>query len=161
MKKFISLSFATLLIGCVNPSLRDGLNSLDIALAELAEAIENLNIPQMVADLESMNAMAEDMIVSAEEAQGEFDAALNDLAYVNAMLDEMVADSANWATSEQMQELLDQAEQFNHDVETLTLAADYDLDGVINAMDKCPDTKLGLTVDSDGCAAGQTSTTID
>lgn len=161
MKKLIALSFATLLIGCVNPSLRDGLNSLDIALADLAEAIENLNIPQMQADLESMNAMAEDMIVSAEEAQGALETALDDISNIEVMLEEAYEISLTLATTEQMSALASQTAEFAADVETLVLAADYDHDGVINAMDKCPDTKLGLTVDSDGCAAGQTSTTID
>ena len=150
---------ALFVVGCSNPSMDEGFSKLEQSLAELGAAIEALNIPQMQADLESMNAMAEQMIIDAEAVQGAFDVALNDLAYINAMLDEMVADSANWATSEQMQELLDQAEQFNHDVETLTLAADYDLDGVVNARDKCPNTELGAVVNVLGCAEGQTPIT--
>jgi len=159
MKKLALLMVVLFSFSCSNPSMDEGFSKLEQSLAELGAAIEALNIPQMQANLESMNAMAEQMIIDAEAAQGAFDAALNDLAYVNAMLDEMVADSANWATSEQMQELLDQAEQFNHDVETLTLAADYDLDGVINARDKCPNTELGAVVNVLGCAEGQTPIT--
>lgn len=144
---------------CSNPSMDDGLSRLEQSLAELGAAIEALNISQMQADLENMNAMAEQMIIDAQEAQGAFDQALEDIAYVNAMLDEMVADSSTWATTEQMQDLLEQAEEFEHGVETLVLAADYDHDGVVNAQDKCPNTELGATVNGLGCAEGQTPIT--
>lgn len=165
MKKLVlSIVFGTVTlasVACTNPSMEDGLNRLEASLAELGAAIEALNIPQMQADLETMNAQAEGMLETALEAQQAFDVMQQELAATSTLLDGIIADSQNWATSEQMAELLEQTQQFNHDVETLVLAADYDHDGVINALDKCPDTPLDQinNVDALGCAPGDTTNT--
>lgn len=162
MKKFVltivSIVFTLSTTACVNPSMDDGFDKLNKSLAELEAAIAALNIPQMVEDLESMNATAANMLVEVESMQGVWDESIAMLAEINSRLDSMLADSESWATSEQMDELKDKVEEFNEGVETLVLAADYDYDGVINAIDQCPNTPLDKIgeVNSLGCATGET-----
>ena len=40
-------------------------------------------------------------------------------------------------------------------IDQSVLLADYDYDGVINGLDQCPDTELGLTVNEQGCSEEQ------
>lgn len=163
MKKLIAVLSVFGIVACTNPSMEDGLAKLDAALAELGAAIEALNIDQMAADLEQMNSDVADMIIQAEQLQGSWDIAITQFQVINDMLDEMVANSTQWATTEQMQDLLADVQEFGDGVDTLVLAADYDHDGVINAIDQCPNTPLKdiNNVNAQGCASDETPVTTD
>jgi hypothetical protein len=161
MKKLIALLSVFVMVGCTNPSMEDGLEKMDKALAELAAAIESLNIGQMEADLAQMNSDVAQMIVDLEAQQGVWDDAIAQIAAIGGMLDGILADSENWATTEQMQGLLEDVQKFGEGIDVLVLQADYDYDGVINAIDKCPNTPLSeiSNVNAQGCASGETPVT--
>jgi len=162
MKKFLLTTLSLIFTlfataGCMNPSMEDGFDSLSKSLSELEAAIAALNIPQMQEDLESMNATAAQMLEDVEAMQGTWDEAMVQFSTLQSMLDDMVEDSANWATTEDMQSLLIDIQTFGEGVDLLVLTADYDHDGVINALDKCPDTPIMQIneVNSIGCATGE------
>ena len=69
----------------------------------------------------------------------------------------MIVTTGGLATTEQMQNLLSQVQEFQEGVDILVAIADYDYDGVQNALDKCPDTPLSEinNVNSDGCSPSQ------
>ena len=163
MKKLIFAIIGFVVLGCTNPSMEDGLAGLNDALAELAAAIESLNIAQMQSDLAQMNADAAQMVADVENAQGSWDDAIAQLSAISETLSGLVATSETWATSDQMQDLLEDVIEFEDGVDQLVLRADYDHDGVINALDKCPDTPLKdiNNVDAQGCAPGETPETDD
>lgn len=161
MKNLFALLSVFVIVACTNPSMEDGFSKLEKSLAELEAAIAALNIPQMQADLETMNAQAEEMVETALEAQLAFEVMVQELAATSTLLDGIIAQSESWATAEQMSQLMDQVEEFNHDVDSLVLAADYDYDGVINALDKCPNTPVEEVnnVNALGCAPDETINT--
>lgn len=161
MKNLFALLSVFVIVACTNPSMEDGFTKLEKSLAELEAAIAALNIPQMQADLETMNAQAEEMVETALEAQLAFEVMVQELAATSTLLDGIIAQSESWATAEQMSQLMDQVEEFNHDVDSLVLAADYDYDGVINALDKCPNTPVEEVnnVNALGCAPDETINT--
>ena len=149
------------MVGCTNPSMEDGLAGLDKALAELAAAIEALNIPQMQADLEQMNADAAQMLETVNGLEGDWEVSMQAFDELHMRLQAILAQSETWATSEDMAGLLEQVEEFGEGVDLLVLQADYDYDGVINALDKCPNTPLSdiNNVNAQGCASGETPVT--
>lgn len=162
MKKFIlsilAVSFTLLTTACMNPSMEDGLEKMDKALAELAAAIEALNIPQMQADLEQMNIDAAQMLETVNGLEGDWEVSMQAFDELHERLQAILAQSENWATSEDMAGLLEQVEKFGDGVDLLVLQADYDYDGVINAIDQCPNTPLSEinNVNAQGCASGET-----
>ena len=162
MKKFfltvLLLSFTLTSVGCVNPSMEDGLEKMNNALAELATVIESLNIPQMEADLESINSDLAQIEYDLVDANGSWAQLIDELNNLHLQLEDIVAISETWATSEQMQALLADIQEVGAGIDILVLRADYDYDGVINAIDKCPDTPLTEinNVDAQGCAPGET-----
>ena len=157
----LTLIFTLSITACVNPSMDEGLKKMDAALAELAAAIESLNIPQMQADLEQMNEDVAQIIVDLEAQQGVWDDAIAQISALSTALDGILADSSNWATTEQMQALLADVQQLGEGIDILVLKADYDYDGVINAVDQCPDTPISQinNVNAQGCAPGETPET--
>ena len=63
------------------------------------------------------------------------------------------------ATTEQVQALLANVQDAGNKIKQLVARADYDYDGVINALDQCPDTPIEEIneVDGNGCSPSQLS----
>ena len=161
MKKFL-LSTITLMFmmisSCQNPSLDEGFERLNKSFAELEAAFAAINIDQMEADIISMNDQLAQMILDVEQQNGTWAEIMNTIENIKSRLEAIVVESESWATSEDMGDLLVKVKNVREGIETLVLRADYDYDGVINAIDKCPDTPLTEinNVDAQGCAPGET-----
>ena len=156
---------------CTNPSMERGFDSLNASLADLETILEELGIPQMIEDLNSINSSVDQMIADVEEyslkmeefnqqvleMQARLEAMLIQVQGITTTVEGMTVTVGGMATSEQMQDLLAQVEDFQAGVDMLVAIADYDYDGVANALDKCPDTLLSEinNVNSDGCAPSQ------
>ena len=156
---------------CTNPSMERGFDSLNASLADLETSLEELGIPQMIEDLNSINNSVDQMIADIEEyslkmeefnqqvlqMQARLEAMLIQVQGITTTVEGMTVTVGGMATSEQMQDLLAQVEDFQAGVDMLVAIADYDYDGVANALDKCPDTPLSEinNVNSDGCAPSQ------
>jgi outer membrane murein-binding lipoprotein Lpp len=169
MKKVV-LGLTLLFLGaCANPSMERGFESLNQEVAELASAIDDLDInglneqmSSIAQDLETaeadINAYAltvEEHIARIAELQATFDAMALQIQGMTEIVDGMIISAEGLATSEQFQKLLADMNEFQQGINVLVGSADYDSDGVSNALDKCPDTELGKTVDSDGCSSDQ------
>jgi uncharacterized coiled-coil DUF342 family protein len=146
-----------------------GFSNLNDSLASLELALEEVGVPKMIEDLNSINNMVADMIVDVEEysakmeefnlkvleMQERLNSMLLQVQQITEVVNGMKETAAGLATSAQMQELLSQVEEFQSGVDQLVAIADYDVDGVMNALDECPDTVLGATVDANGCSQEQ------
>ncbi len=143
---------------CQNPSLDEGFERLNKSFAELEAAFAAINIDQMEADIISMNDQLAQMILDVEQQNGTWAEIMNTIENIKSRLEAIVVESESWATSEDMADLLVKVKNVREGIETLVLRADYDYDGVINAIDKCPDTPLTEinNVDAQGCAPGET-----
>ena len=172
MKKgLLSLLSLILITSCVNPSMERGLESLNDSLEQLEIGIDALGIPQMIDDLDSMNIMVGQLIVDVEEysaqmeefnqkvleIQAALEAMLIQVQGITETVNGMTVTAGGLATTQQMQDLLSQVEEFGAGVDILVAIADYDYDGVQNTLDKCPDTPLSEinNVNSDGCSPSQ------
>src|SRR5210317_1031494 len=142
MKNRLVYILCFLFFSCTNPSMEDGFSKLNNSLAELAKAIESLNIPKLQEDLVLINEEASQILLDLEDAEKSWQQSLLLIDEINIMLDQIILDVQNWPTSEQMQDLLTDIEEFGEGVDQLVLRADYDYDGVVNGLDRCPDTPL-------------------
>ena len=147
------------------------MESLNDSLEQLEIGIDALGIPQMIDDLDSMNIMVGKLIVDVEEysaqmeefnqkvleIQAALEAMLIQVQGITETVNGMTVTAGGLATTQQMQDLLSQVEEFGAGVDILVAIADYDYDGVQNALDKCPDTPLSEinNVNSDGCSPSQ------
>ena len=170
MKKVV-LGLTLLFLGaCTNPSMERGFESLNQEVAELASAIDDLDINGLLSQMDSINKdleiaisdinayalTVEEYIAEMAELQARFEAMALQIQGMVEMVNGILIPSAEGlATSEQFKKLLADMNEFQAGINVLVGSADYDSDGVINSLDKCPDTELGATVDSDGCSADQ------
>ena len=160
MKKLVLILIALFAINCENPSMERGLEGLQAALAELEASFLAIDVDQMSADLLDMNETVAQLVIDQEAANEaaaqllvDIEGILTSLAAVKDKLD-------NALTVEQVQALTAQFALINEKVQTLVAIADYDHDGVINALDQCPDTPITEinNVHAVGCAPGETPT---
>lgn len=85
------------------------------------------------------------------------------IANIRLGLQDILAIMKTKATKEQMEQLLAQVQEMGEGIDQLVAVADYDYDGVINALDKCPETPLTKIneVNANGCAPGETPVSDD
>ena len=150
---------------CTNPSMERGFGNINQSLEDLQVSIDNLDIDglnaqmaaitQDLADAEAdINAYAvsvEEYIAAVAELQAKFDAMAVQVQGLIEVVDGMIVAAEGLATTAQFQALIDDMNEFQAGIDILVGSADYDSDGVSNALDKCPDTELGVAVDADGC----------
>ena len=153
MKKFIIAVISFLVVGCANPSMERGLEGLEAALAELEASFLAIDVDQMSADLISMNEQVAQMIIEQEEAQEAINSAVAQVQQILASLAEIKVKLEGALTKAQVAALAASFAEIREKVELLVALADYDYDGVINAIDQCPDTPITEinNVDATGC----------
>lgn len=85
------------------------------------------------------------------------------IAQIRIGLQDILATMQTKATKEQVEQLLAAVQEVGAGVDQLVAVADYDYDGVINALDKCPETPITEinNVNADGCAPGETPVSDD
>ena len=135
-----------------------GFASINIALADVAEDL-NFYADAIITEVDKIEndvlliaENIEQMQRSTEESTRLIQEILDGLSRVQDSLDKA-------ATTEQMQEVLTSVEEFGEGVRVLWNLADFDVDGVVNGLDQCPETPLRAEVDWRGCAADQTPIT--
>ena len=157
MKKIIFAVLGFVSLACSNPSIEEGLANMKESLAQLEAQLAAVDVDQMILDLNSIQDRVEVIETDIIEGNGALAEAVEKLAELRDRLLAVNEILENAATAEQVAAIKEKLVKIREQVNLLVLLADYDNDGVINGLDQCPDTELGATVDSNGCADGQTA----
>ena len=161
MKKILFTLIGLAMIGCTNPSMEEGLDSLTEKLAQLEAELVAVDVAQMIADLETMTAQVEQSQTDLDEYNEAQEEALVTIANIKERLAAVQVLLDNAATAEQVQALRDSVAQVSDGIAMLVFVADYDYDGVMNGLDQCPDTPITEINDVNGvgCSSTQVPTT--
>jgi len=159
MKKLIFAVLSFILVACSNQSIEDGLDDLNARLVELEQEIVTLDVDSLLNDISEISAA-----VAAFEAQNEENLAA--IAEIKATLDSLNLKLAEIneelqaaATMEQIQAIKVKLQDINEGIALLVFASDYDLDGIINGLDQCPNTPITeiSQIDANGCGPSETN----
>jgi hypothetical protein len=150
MKKLLLSIISLGVLGCANPSMEDGLESLTQSLAELEASMIALDVEGMLADLSEMQGQAEQMALDVESIEQ----ASSNVQDITSRLNVIIEVSEDWATDEQMQSLLADMVTLSEGVDMLVFVSDYDYDGVMNGLDQCPNTPIAEINDVNGVGCG-------
>lgn len=161
MKKILFTLIGLAMIGCTNPSMEEGLDSLTEKLAQLEAELVAVDVAQMIADLETMTAQVEQSQTDLDEYNEAQEEALVTIANIKEKLAAVQVLLDNAATVERVQALRDSVAQVSDGIAMLVFVADYDYDGVMNGLDQCPDTPITEINDVNGvgCSSTQVPTT--
>ena len=159
MEKLIFAVLSFILVACSNQSIEDGLDDLNARLVELEQEIVTLDVDSLLNDISEISAA-----VAAFEAQNEENLAA--IAEIKATLDSLNLKLAEIneelqaaATMEQIQAIKVKLQDINEGIALLVFASDYDLDGIINGLDQCPNTPITeiSQIDANGCGPSETN----
>jgi chromosome segregation ATPase len=155
MKKILLILGLISFVSCTNPSMERGLESLNSALAELEAAMSEVNVDQMITDISTMQDQIESIENDVQVYEEQVTEWESQIQTILANLESVTALIESSATNDQLQDILDDLEHNQSLIDMLVAVADYDYDGVLNALDQCPDTVLNATVNGQGCSEVQ------
>ena len=109
-----------------------------------------MNLNELTQRVNELKLSVENLIIDVDSAQLTLNTLQETLELILVKVNEL-------PTSEDIQDILSTIEEIQSDIDVLVARADFDLDGVINAIDECPDTPISEINDVNevGCSPSQ------
>ena len=139
-----------IVISCANPNMQEGLDNLRSQLSQISDQIDTMNLNELTQRVNELKLSVENLIIDVDSAQLTLNTLQETLELILVKVNEL-------PTSEDIQDILSTIEEIQSDIDVLVARADFDLDGVINAIDECPDTPISEINDVNevGCSPSQ------
>jgi len=139
-----------IVISCANPNMQEGLDNLRSQLSQISDQIDTMNLNELTQRVNELKLSVENLIIDVDSAQLTLNTLQETLELILVKVNEL-------PTSEDIQDILSTIEEIQSDIDVLVARADFDLDGVINAVDECPDTPISEINDVNevGCSPSQ------
>jgi chromosome segregation ATPase len=149
MKKTILLLFM-IIISCANPNMQEGLDNLRSQLSQISNQINTMNLNELTQKVNELKSLIENLVIEVDSAQPTLNTLQETLSLLLIRINEL-------PTEEEIQDVLSTIEEIQSGIDVLVARADYDIDGVINAIDECPDTPISEINDVNevGCSPSQ------
>lgn len=146
-----------IIVSCVNPNLQEGLDNLKIEIEELQSQISEVDVNGLVESVEQLESTIDNLVTEFDN----LDMTMQQLQVMIGILQETVNDLEialqSLGPDGTLQGILVKLEKIHEGIDILVARADYDIDGVINAIDECPDTPITeiKQVNEVGCSPSQ------
>ena len=157
MKKLIFAVLSFILVACSNQSIEEGLDDLNARLVELEQQLAAVDANALITDINDIIAQVETIEQINEENKQAIAEAMATLTDLHDQLAAILVQIQEAATVEQLQAINEKVQSISEGISMLVFVADYDYDGVINALDQCPDTPITeiSEVNGVGCSPSQ------
>jgi len=148
MKKIILLFM--IIISCTNPNMQNGLDDLRSQILQIGDQIEVIDLSELTQKVNELKLLIENLVIDVDSAQPTLNTLQETLSLLLIRINEL-------PTEEEIQDVLSTIEEIQSGIDVLVARADYDIDGVINAIDECPDTPISEINDVNevGCSPSQ------
>ena len=145
------------LVSCINPSLETGLDTLRDEIERLQSQVQVVDVNGLVESVTELESTVDTLVIEFDT----LDTTMEELQQMISTLQETVNDLEiafqSLAPDGTLQGILVKLEKIQEGIDVLVARADYDIDGVINAVDECPDTPIIeiKQVNDVGCSPSQ------
>ena len=145
------------LVSCINPSLETGLDTLRDEIERLQSQVQIVDVNGLVEGVIELESTVDTLVIQFDT----LDVTMEELQQMISTLQETVSDLedaySSLAPDGTLQGILVKLEKIQEGIDVLVARADYDIDGVINAIDECPDTPITeiKQVNDVGCSPSQ------
>lgn len=146
-----------ILVSCVNPNLEEGLDNLRSEIEKLQSKVQVLDVNGLVENTIQLESAVDNLVIQFDT----LDITMGELQQMISTLQETVSDLEiafqSLAPDGTLQGILVKLQRIQEGIDILVARADYDIDGVINAIDECPDTPITeiKQVNEVGCSPSQ------
>jgi uncharacterized phage infection (PIP) family protein YhgE len=145
------------LVSCINPSLETGLDTLRDEIEKLQSQVQVVDVSGLVESVTELESTVDTLVIEFDT----LDTTMNELhqmiTTLQEGLDNLQQQLSTLAPNGTLQEISIKLEKIQEGIDVLVARADYDIDGVINAIDECPDTPITeiKQVNDVGCSPSQ------
>ena len=149
MKKSVMLWFM-IIVSCTNPNMQNGLDDLRSQILQISDQIEVIDLSELTQKVNELKLLIENLVIDVDSTQPTLNTLQETLSLLLIRINEL-------PTEEEIQDVLSTIEEIQSDIDVLVARADFDLDGVINAVDDCPNTPISEINDVNevGCSPSQ------
>lgn len=146
-----------ILVSCVNPNLEEGLDNLRSEIEKLQSKVQVLDVNGLVENTIQLESAVDNLVIQFDT----LDITMGELQQMISTLQETLSDLEiafqSLAPDGTLQGILVKLQRIQEGIDILVARADYDIDGVINAIDECPDTPITeiKQVNEVGCSPSQ------
>lgn len=139
-----------IIVSCTNPNMQNGLDDLRSQILQIGDQIEVIDLSELTQKVNELKLLIENLVIDADSAQPTLNTLQETLSLLLIRINEL-------PTEEEIQDVLSTIEQIQSGIDVLVARADFDLDGVINAIDECPNTPISEINDVNevGCSPSQ------
>jgi uncharacterized phage infection (PIP) family protein YhgE len=145
------------LVSCINPSLETGLDTLRDEIEKLQSQVQVVDVSGLAESVTELESTVDTLVIEFDT----LDTTMNELhqmiTTLQEGLDNLQQQLSTLAPNGTLQEISIKLEKIQEGIDVLVARADYDIDGVINAIDECPDTPITeiKQVNDVGCSPSQ------
>ena len=156
MKKSVMLWFM-IIVSCTNPNMQNGLDDLRSQILQISDQIEVIDLSELTQQINELEISIQNLAIESELLSISSEELAGNLNTLQQTLELILVKVNELPTSEDIQDVLFTIEEIQSDIDVLVARADFDLDGVINAIDECPDTPISEINDVNevGCSPSQ------
>ena len=139
-----------IIVSYTNPNMQNGLDDLRSQILQISDQIEVIDLSELTQKVNELKLLIENLVIDADSAQPTLNTLQETLSLLLIRINEL-------PTEEEIQDVLSTIEEIQSGIDVLVARADYDIDGVINAIDECPDTPISEINDVNevGCSPSQ------
>ena len=150
-------AWSFVLVSCINPSLETGLDTLRDEIEKLQSQVQVVDVSGLAESVTELESTVDTLVIEFDT----LDTTMNELhqmiTTLQEGLDNLQQRLSTLAPNGTLQEISIKLEKIQEGIDVLVARADYDIDGVINAIDECPDTPITeiKQVNDVGCSPSQ------
>tara|TARA_B100000902_G_scaffold374754_1_gene404042 strand:+ start:74 stop:553 length:480 start_codon:yes stop_codon:yes gene_type:complete len=150
-------TWGLIIVSCANPNLESNLELLRQEIASLEISVSIIDIPDLVEQVEQLESALNNLVIVSEGTAVSMNELREMITTLQEGLNNLEQQFSTLAPNGTLQELLVKLQKIHEGIDTLVARADYDFDGVINALDECPDTPITEinNVNEVGCSPSQ------
>ena len=156
MKKPVMLIFM-IIISCTNPNMQNGLDDLKSQILQISDQIEVIDLSELTQQVNELELLIENLATESELLSIPAEEIAENLNTLQQTLELILVKVNELPTNDDIQSILSTIGEIQLGIDVLIARADFDLDGVINAVDDCPNTPISEINDVNevGCSPSQ------
>jgi len=137
--------------------MQNGLDDLKSQILQISDQIEVIDLSELTQQVNELELLIENLATESELLSIPAEEIAENLNTLQQTLELILVKVNELPTNDDIQSILSTIGEIQLGIDVLIARADFDLDGVINAVDDCPDTPISEINDVNevGCSPSQ------
>ena len=146
-----------IIVSCTNPNIQNGLDDLRSQILQIGDQIEVIDLSELTQQINELEISIQNLATESELLSISAEELAENLNTLQQTLELILVKVNELPTNKDIQDILSTIGEIQSGIDALITKSDFDLDGVINAVDDCPNTPISEINDVNevGCSPSQ------